>query len=207
MLEGHALGFRHRGAPPMFTEVAISVPAGTITGLSGPSGRGKSTLGRLLAGHLRPQVGTVRVDGAPLPAGLSPVQYVHQSPIHAVDPRWRIGRIVEEGWMPDAADRAALGVSRDWYDRFPHEISGGQLQRVALLRALAPGVRYLVADEITAMLDPIAQVDIWRALAARVADGLGILAISHDEALLERIAARSYRLDGALVAVTEPSSA
>lgn len=194
MLEARDLHFAHEAGRPLLDSVSIKLPRGEIIGLSGPSGRGKSTLGRLLAGYLTPRQGRVLVDGDPLPRGWSPVQYVHQSSIAAVNPRWRIGRIVEEGWLPDDATRAALGVSRDWYDRYPHEVSGGELQRVALLRALGPATRYLIADEITAMLDPITQAEIWQVLAARRRDGLGILAISHDSALLRRIAGRVIAL-------------
>ena len=111
-----------------------------------------------------------------------------------MDPRWRIGRIVEEGWQPDEVTRKALGVSRAWYDRYPHEISGGELQRVTLLRALSPQTRYLIADEITAMLDPITQAEIWRFLLTRCQAGLGILAISHDAPLLTRIAPQRHTL-------------
>ncbi len=190
MLEARDVSFRYGGGPVVLDGVSIAVAPGDIVGLGGTSGRGKSTLGRILAGHLAPAGGTVRVDGAPIGGGLRPVQYLHQSPIHAVDPRWRLGRIVEEAWSPDDDTREALGVARGWYDRYPHEVSGGELQRIALLRALAPGVRYLVADEISAMLDPVTQADIWAALKTRCAAGLGILAISHSKALLGRIASR-----------------
>ena len=90
--------------------------------------------------------------------------------------------------------RQSLGVETHWYDRYPHEISGGELQRVALLRAMAPELRYLVADEITAMLDPISQVEIWQCLLAQAKHGIGILAISHDTSLLARVATRVVTL-------------
>ena len=74
------------------------------------------------------------VDGKAHAKGYNTVQYLHQSPIFAVDPRWTVGRIIAEGWSPDEETRQALGVSKSWYDRFPHEISGGELQRIAVLR-------------------------------------------------------------------------
>jgi ABC-type dipeptide/oligopeptide/nickel transport system ATPase subunit len=120
---------------------------------------------------------------------------VHQSAIFAINPRWRIGRIVEEGWVPDEDTREALGIERGWYDRYPHELSGGELQRVALLRVLAPATRYLVADEVTAMLDPVAQAEIWRFLLTRSRAGLGIIAISHDEPLLRHTTSRCYDVE------------
>lgn len=194
MLEARNISFSYRPGFPLLDAVTLTVAPGEVIGLRGRSGSGKSTLGRLMAGYLAPDAGSVLVDTRPLQAGWCPVQYVHQSSIFAVDSRWRIGRIVEEGWEPDAETRTALGVSKSWYDRFPHEISGGELQRVALLRVLAPATRYLVADELTAMLDPVAQAEIWSALAARARQGLGIVAISHSTALLARISSRQFEL-------------
>lgn len=197
MLEARDIHFAYRQTLPILAGVSLTIHSGQIVGVSGPSGGGKSTLGRILAAHLLPDAGSVRVDGKPYAGGWSPVQYVHQSAIQAVNPRWRIGRIVEEGWEPDDATRAALGVSHTWYDRYPHEISGGQLQRITLLRALSPQTRFLVADELTTMLDPITQSSIWRFLRTQCQNGLGIMAISHDLALLERIATQSAVLRNA----------
>ena len=194
MLEARIIGFAYPGQAALLSGLSLVLGPHEIVCLSGRSGGGKSTLGRLLAGYLAPKAGSVVVDGAPASSGWAPVQYVHQSAIASVDPRWRIGRIIEEGWQPDEATRRALGVSRSWYDRYPHEISGGQLQRVTLLRALSPATRYLVADELTAMLDPITQSEIWHVLRDHCRSGLGILAISHDAPLLSRIAARQFKL-------------
>lgn len=194
MLEARELSFRYGREPLLLDRFSFSVSPGEVVGVTGPSGRGKSTLGRLLAGHLTPLSGTIAVRDEAAASPIPPVQYLAQAPLFAVNPRWRIGRIVTEAWQPDEETRAALGVSRDWYDRYPHEISGGELQRVAILRAMAPGVRYLVADEITAMLDPITQAGIWRFLLDACRKGLGIVAISHDAPLLAQIADRTVTL-------------
>lgn len=204
MLQVQDLTFSYRADVTPLTGLTLSIAAGEIVGLSGRSGSGKSTLGRVLAGYLPPQAGSILIDNHPLRQGWCPVQYVDQSSIFAVDPRWRIGRIVEEGWEPDEETRLALGVSRSWYDRYPHEISGGELQRVALLRVLSPATRYLVADELTAMLDPVTQAEIWTTLKARSRSGLGILAISHSRALLDRIATRQLTLIGGRVVESAP---
>jgi ABC-type dipeptide/oligopeptide/nickel transport system ATPase subunit len=186
MLEAHTIHFHHAGGAPLLRGASLRLAPGRVLGLSGASGCGKSTLGRILAGHWVPQSGSIRLGGAPLPRrGLSPVQWLAQSAALAVNPQWRIGRILEEAYHPSASQRAAFGIRDSWLRRYPHELSGGELQRVAILRALAPGVGYLVADEISAMLDPLAQAELWSLLLRQ---GLGILAISHSAALLQRVA-------------------
>jgi peptide/nickel transport system ATP-binding protein len=195
-LEAAGVGFGFAGGAPVLDGVDLAVDSGRIVGLTGKSGRGKSTLGRILARHLLPTKGRVLIDGiAPPASGFNPVQLVHQTAIFAVNPRWKVGRIVSEAAPPDESLIQALGVRRSWLDRYPHELSGGELQRVALLRSLAPATRFLIADEITSMLDPIAQREIWHALidVCRHRD-IGVLAISHDLALLDRVASRTVTL-------------
>ena len=86
-------------------------------------------------------------------------------------------------------------MREDWFDRYPHELSGGELQRIAIVRALDERVRFLVADEISGMLDAITQAEIWRALLDLVAQrGIGMLVVTHDEHLARRLAARRVEL-------------
>ncbi|MDH2327413.1 ATP-binding cassette domain-containing protein [Cereibacter sp. SYSU M97828] len=170
--------------------IGLTIAKGEIVGLTGPTGVGKTTLGRALAGLPSRWPGAVALDGGPVALGA--VQYLHQHPILAMNPRWHLRRIVEEAGPHDPDLAARLGIAPAVLDRFPHEASGGQLQRISVLRGLAARPRFLIADEITAPLDAITQARIWKALAAR--PGIGILAISHDRALLDRIAVRTVVL-------------
>lgn len=214
-LEGRSLSFRYGDGPWLFRQVDIAIESGQIVGLLGPSGSGKTTLGRLLAGYEQPLTGFVRAGDTPYPiAGYHPVQMVFQHPELAVNPCWKIGRILDESWsaraapLPDSggapADKdadawqldvilRALGVEKAWMNRRPAELSGGELQRVCIARALAPGTRFLIADEMTAMLDAISQAQIWRAVL-RIASArrLGLLVISHDRHLLSKLCDRIY---------------
>ncbi len=195
-LAASSVGFSFNGQSPVLEGVDIEIDGGEIVGLTGKSGRGKSTLGKILARHLFPTAGKVLIDGAPYGGqGFNPVQLVHQTAVFGVNPRWKVGRIVSEACTPDQGLCRTLGIRGEWLDHYPHELSGGELQRVALLRSLTPKTRFLIADEVTSMLDPIAQREVWRALILICAErNIGILAISHDLALLEKVASRTVWL-------------
>lgn len=207
MLHGEGLWLRHRTRGPwVLRDVAVSVEAGEVVGIQGPSGCGKTTLARVLAGLVRPSRGSVSVDGQPLPErGRQPVQLVQQHPERAMNPRWRIRDVLAEAsaapGAPGVPDGVLAGaaeglVEEGWADRHPHELSGGELQRVNLARALRADPRYLVLDEISSSLDPLAQADLWQCVAETVrARGVGVLVISHDRLLLGEICDRVLAFD------------
>ncbi|MEC4812974.1 MAG: ATP-binding cassette domain-containing protein [Scytonema sp. PMC 1069.18] len=197
MLKGEHLSFRYEiNKPWILQDFNIEIAKGEIVGLTGSSGRGKTTLGKLLAGYLQPKEGCITVEGQPLPSrGYCPVQLIFQNPELAMNPRWRIKKILFEGQTPSRELLQALSIHQSWLHRFPHELSGGELQRVAVARSLIPRTRYLIADEMTAMLDANTTALIWRAVidyASQV--GIGILVISHDFGLLKRLCDRRIDL-------------
>ncbi|MEV8376470.1 ATP-binding cassette domain-containing protein [Kribbella sp. NPDC056861] len=192
MLTAKDLWFRYdRRRPWIVQDVSLSIAPGEIVGLCGPSGSGKSTIGRLLAGLLTPDRGEVLLDSDR--SGAHPVQLVLQHPERAMNPQWRVRDILAESGA-DPAELQAVDpdlVRPEWLGRFPHEISGGELQRVNLARALLTHPDYIVADEISASLDPITQARIWHLLLDRAeADSIGVLAISHDQDLLAAVTDR-----------------
>ncbi|WIM68115.1 ATP-binding cassette domain-containing protein [Corynebacterium breve] len=170
----------------LIRNVHLELQRGEIIGLHGFSGSGKTTLAKLLAGYLRPDQGRVLVDDQPLPRNAyRPVQLVQQHPERAIDPHWRLAQVVKN-IAPETLQR--MGVREEWLQRFPLEVSGGQLQRVNISRALDPRTEYLVADEITTMMDGLLQADIWRGLVDEVrARNLGMMVISHDHDLLRHV--------------------
>lgn len=197
MLEAKELSYRYGEDSPVLCNVSLRVADGERLALLGPSGRGKSTLALLLAGYLPPQKGTITLDGASLPKDCyNPVQLIYQHPEKAMDPRWKVGDTLREAWDVPEELLTAIGAEPDWLTRWPHELSGGQLQRLSILRALSPKTRVLIADEITASLDPITQAQIWSVILREIEKNRTMLiAITHNEALAQRICTRMVHIE------------
>ena len=162
-LEANHVSFRYSGKSPWILEdLSLGVDSGERLGLFAPSGYGKSTLARLLAGYLTPQAGQILLDGKPLPQrGICPVQLICQHPEKAINPRWRLKQVLEESGTLRPDVLASFGIELAWLDRFPRELSGGELQRFCVARALMSGADFLICDEISTMLDVITQAQIW----------------------------------------------
>ena len=197
MLEAKDLSYRYGEDSPVLRNVSLRVADGERLALLGPSGRGKSTLALLLAGYLPLQKGTITLDGASLPKDCyNPVQLIYQHPEKAMDPRWKVGDTLREAWAVPEELLTAIGAEPDWLTRWPHELSGGQLQRLSILRALSPKTRVLIADEITASLDPITQAQIWSVILREIEKNRTMLiAITHNEALAQRICTRMVHIE------------
>lgn len=211
MLEARDLAFAYPGHAAVYQGFNLSVAPGERVALQAPSGFGKTTLCQLLAGYLRPATGQVLVDGTPLPRrGVCPVQLVWQHPENAVDPRMRLSATLAEAGVGHARMRSLddarlspdhrallerLGIRDAWLARFPHELSGGELQRFCIARALATHPRYLVADEVSTMLDALTQARIWNVLVEEcAASRAGLVFVSHSPALTARVATRTVVL-------------
>ena len=190
-LEAKNVSFRYEPRLPwVLQSVSLNLERGARTALFAPSGYGKTTLAMLLAGYLQPTEGEVLLDGAPLPkTGVCPVQLICQHPEKAINPRWRLARVLEESGALSDAVLDAFGIERAWLTRYPRELSGGELQRFCVARALMSGAQYLICDEISTMLDVITQAQIWNTVLAEAEKrNMAILAVTHNRNLAERIA-------------------
>ncbi|MEQ3363786.1 ABC transporter ATP-binding protein [Raoultibacter massiliensis] len=196
VLEARDIVYAYGKGDAVLNGVSLRVESGERVALSAPSGTGKTTLARVLAGYLAPDAGEVLVDGEPLPKrGACPVQMIWQHPEAAVDPRMRLGRTLSEAGDADPSLVSGLGIRSEWMDRYPHELSGGELQRFCIARALTADPRFLIADEMSTMLDALTQAQIWRFLVSEVdRRGIGLVFVSHSPALTERIATRIVEL-------------
>lgn len=188
--------------------LSLAVEAGETLGIVGESGCGKSTLARMLVGLLPPSSGTIEINGEPLdnadPAVFGrKIQYVFQDPISSLNPRKTIRQIMDAPLkhlhdMPAAAraDRIreiffAVNLREEFLDRYPHEFSGGQAQRIGIARALAADARILILDEPVSALDVSVQAQVLNLLAELKRQfGLTYLFISHDLAVVEAVSDR-----------------
>lgn len=193
MLKVENLNFSYDGKNEILKNVSLEVKPGEVLGLMAPSGFGKSTLGKLMAGYIKAPKGTVTVDGLDINdlRGFLPVQMVHQAPEKNVNIRWKVEKILNEGWEVDSDVKEKFGIENSFLNKFPTELSGGELQRICIARVLPKDTKYLIADEVTTMLDSISQAQICHLLIHFAKKhGLGILFISHNKALVEKVADR-----------------
>jgi dipeptide transport system ATP-binding protein len=183
----------------------FTLDAGKTLAVVGESGCGKSTLARLVTMIEPPTGGELWIDGRKLEYGdkelRRAVQIVFQNPYGSLNPRHKVGRILEEPLLlntPDDADSrraqaeammVRVGLRPEHYDRYPHMFSGGQRQRIAIARALMLRPRILVLDEPVSALDLSIQAQVLNILADLQEEfGLAYLFISHDLSVVRHIA-------------------
>jgi ABC-type oligopeptide transport system ATPase subunit len=207
---------------PAVREVSFTIEPGEVVSLIGESGSGKSTIGRMILRLVTVTLGSIRLDGADVSSlgrgaakrYYGEVQGVFQDPFSSYNPIFKVDRVftmIRSGYFPELpragwdekvrATLASVGLNpRDVLGKYPHQLSGGQLQRLLIARALLLDIRYLVADEIISMLDASTRIDVLNLLGDLKARGLGILFITHDLSLGNYISDRTVILrSGAIV--------
>lgn len=199
ILEVRNLSFRYENKGRQILEqFSLQADSNERVGIAAPSGFGKTTLCKLLAGYEQPESGEILLDGELLQSykGYCPVQMIWQHPEQAVNPRLRMRSVFEEGDQVDLKLMEKLGIESDWLNRFPTELSGGELQRFCIARALGKRTRFLLADEISTMLDLITQSQIWHFLIEETQRrGIGMIVVSHDSELVEKVCTRVVRMN------------
>ena len=193
------------------SDVSMAVKAGEIVGIVGESGCGKSTLAKMIVGSLPVSSGRILLEGTDY-TGLKGrqrrqfrrnIQMVYQDPLSSFSPRMKIGTYLAEprrnfdgigkaeAFQKAEALLEQVGLPKEFMNRYPHQLSGGQLQRVAIARAIAISPRLLVCDEATGALDVSIQDQIARLLVDLVeARNIGCLFIGHDLAFVRSVTNR-----------------
>lgn len=205
------------GSQTVLQNVSLNIPAGSIIGVSGASGIGKSTLAKILCGVTAPDAGAVFLDGKLLVSpkeaydrkrGLA-IQMVYQQPYATLDPLQKIGaglrelisyhrltknRQETEKLIADIL--AQMQLPSKILAHLPRQISGGEAQRVALARCLLLRPKLLILDEATSMLDVSTQATLLALVKAQMVPGGGaVLFISHDRALTDFYCDTVYEFD------------
>jgi ABC-type oligopeptide transport system ATPase subunit len=197
-------------------DVTFSVQPGEVVSLIGESGSGKSTIGKLVLRLLRVTHGTIvfngvdiaTLEGRRLKEYYADVQGVFQDPFSSYNPIFKADRVftmlrgeyfsgLSAAEWRTKVERSLEAVSLnpgDVLGKYPHQLSGGQLQRMLIARALLLDIRLLVADEIISMLDASTRIDVLNLLGDLKARGLGILFITHDLSLGNYISDRAVIL-------------
>ena len=189
-LNANNISFAYKKNKPILKNISISVPDNKVIGLMGDSGTGKSTLCKIMSGYISNYKGTVTLDKELIKTkDFYPVQLIFQHPEKTMNPKWKMHKVLEESWDPPQELKDTFGLKDNWMNRWPSELSGGELQRFSIIRALNPKTKFIIADEISTMLDAVTQVQIWDSLLDYCKNNkIGILAVSHDKDLLDVIA-------------------
>jgi ABC-type oligopeptide transport system ATPase subunit len=203
---------------PAVDSVSFTLERGSALGLVGESGSGKSTTARLVAGLVKPDAGSVVLDGtelvgarrATLQSARRELQFVFQDPFSSLNPRMRVRDLVGEGLIAHGIERdpkkrldrvvetlESVGLDSSQLDRYPRSFSGGQRQRIAIARAIAVRPRVLICDEPVSSLDVSVQAQVLNLLAElREKLDLALVFIAHDLAVVRYLCDRVAVMNG-----------
>ena len=213
-LEARDISFRYgEGERQVLAHVDLTVESGERVGIMAPSGFGKTTLLKILAGYERPESGEVVLDGTPLERfrGYVPVQMIWQHPELSVNPARRLKTVLAEGDWPEDGGvmrgriEKEMGILEEWKERYPAEVSGGELQRVLLALALEPVPHILVLDEPLSGVDIEGEHQLLEMLdELRTEYDLSILLSTHDFATLGQFADKVILLNKRVLRMGPP---
>jgi peptide/nickel transport system ATP-binding protein len=177
-LEIKNLKFGYKGGALLYDDFSLSVKKGEVVTIVGESGSGKSTLFGLVTDDLKPIDGEIKVIGK--------VAQIYQDPYRSFHPSYSIISQIKEVSDLDGLDEFLnkLDLDKNLLDKKPHQLSGGQLQRCSILRALLMKADLILADEPTSALDNVVQLDVMKLLVGFL-DRIGILLITHDSDLAQ----------------------
>lgn len=208
-------GVIRRSARSVLAGVSMTLDRGEIVGIMGDSGSGKTTMAKIAVRLINPDSGQVVIDGEDITKlnfrGMSRyrsrLQLVFQSPEGALNPEMTLGSSLREAIMKSKMRRMGLaeatellcaefGIKKELLNRYPHQVSGGEIQRVALSRALVFDPDYIFLDEPTSMLDASVQAHILTVLIERQRrTGMGMALITHDLDIIRRFCTRLIVID------------
>ena len=214
-LRAENIHFQYQNGREVLTGVNFEICSDEVVGLVAPSGAGKTTFARVLAGYRKPEHGKVLLEqyeeetGSWIqfremnttsekkrPVEYAPVQMILQHPEKAVNPLRKMKNVLEEAGEPAPELLEEAGIRAEWLERWPGELSGGELQRFCLVRVLNERTRFLICDEMTTMLDAVSRAQLWELLCNYAQQHrIGVIIISHDRELVEQLCSRVIDLN------------
>ena len=191
-LKASNISFSYTKKRQILKDVSLSLNSNEIIGLMGDSGSGKSTLCKILSGHISHYSGEVTLDGNKIQdKGFYPVQLIYQHPEKTMNPKWKMEKVLNESWNPPQDLKKSFGLKDSWLTRWPSELSGGELQRFSILRALNPNTKFIIADEPISALDVSIQAQVVNLMQKLQRErGLTYLFIAHDLSMVKYISDR-----------------
>ena len=190
VVEINHLNFGYSKDKLLYQDFSLSLKVGEVISITGPSGVGKSTLFSLLIGVLKPLSGEIKVGR---------IAQVFQDPYSSFHPSYAILEQIKDVATFEMEDLALLlkelHLDKNLLEKKPHMLSGGQLQRCSILRALLMKPEVILCDEPTSALDNVTQLDVMRLLVSFL-DRVGILLITHDDDLASWASDKTIRLEG-----------
>ena len=198
------------GTQKVLNQINLEIQPGEVVGLLGESGSGKSTLGRILTGLLKPEEGDIFYKNEKIirpfqGEARQKIQVLFQHPEVAFNPKMTLEKSLKEIYdlykMPYTKENVRkllmpFGIREEYLKRYPAQLSGGELQRIALARILLVEPEFIVLDEPTSMLDVISQAHIVRMLMEiKEKRNIAYLFVTHDEQLCEYVSDRILRIE------------
>ena len=198
-LKAHNISYSHiPNGKNIFENLNFTIESGERIAITAPSGFGKTTLCKILSGYETPKSGSILLDGISVHdiKGYCPVQMIWQHPEQVLNPRLKMKQILKEAGEINEKLLSDLGIQEKWLNRFPKELSGGELQRFCIARVLNKKTKFLLADEITTMFDLITQSQIWRVILDFCKkENIGLVIISHSQPLINKICTKELSLN------------
>lgn len=194
VLEIENLTFYYTKGRVLYKDFSLSLKKGEVVTIVGESGSGKSTLFELITGELKPVEGTIKA---------AKFAQIFQDPYSSFHPSYNILSQIEEVASLEGLHEylKTLDLDRNLLNQKPHKLSGGQLQRCSILRALLQKPDLILADEPTSALDNVVQLDVMK-LLMQFLDKVGILMITHDEDLAKWASDKIVRIGSASAQIT-----
>lgn len=195
-LEIKNISFAYSKYQPIFKNFSLTINNNERVGIVAPSGYGKTTLANIIAGILPNHSGEIILDGKKVDCYGNEVKIISQHPEKVFNPKKRLRIIEKEIGCELSADLIeGLKIDPAWLNRYPNELSGGELQRLSIARIMSCHPKYLIADEISAMLDVVTQSELWSfILEYTFTRQIGLIIMSHNQYLLDRICSRQIEL-------------